>query len=248
LVGGALALDRLVINVRDLDRVDVVQLGFQLPSRPAAHNMTSLERNTFKSAVKLAGFVDSRLAVFREVLAAADNRPPGATVVPTTRYPIARLPFPLPPSPGTLFSSPLTLALGASAQAYVFIGPAGEIGVYGSGTGELGWFTEIGGGFWTQIGFSAGPVVTVILGGPSDLAGVSFAVGVDVGAGPKWLSTSGLLLFSDPFDPSVPVPLRIPRFLGLAYGISFGLGLFPLPMDITVQYATTDVHPLLMFK
>jgi len=106
----------------------------------------------------------------------------------------------------------ITLAVGGAAQAVAVMGVTVAGGLYGSTTPELGLFGSVGGGWWTNLAASAGVMVAVILGPPSDFAGVSWGIGCDVGF--MTGSIGGLLLFSAAGPPF--------RFLGVEVSLMAG--------------------------
>src|SRR5262249_28316501 len=116
--------------------------------------------------------------------------------------------------PGMPSISTLTVSVGPGADGYVGIGVRASAGFYGClKPKELGWFYSYGGGWWLNIGASIGVTLAFIFGPPSDMDGVSYAAGVDVGKSPGtgW-SGNAMLLFTPP-------PFRI---LGIAIGAAWG--------------------------
>ena len=172
---------------------------------------------------RLRALFSSQASLLKEPISVSETKPTIAVTMPST------VPVGLTPKPSV---TDITLAVGLNVDVFAVIGVVGSAGLYGSTTPELGVFASVGGGWWTNVGVGAGPVIELIFGTPSDLSGVSWGIGCDV----RFMTGAigGLLLFSPP-------PFR---FLGIAVSLAVGPTAIPA-FDVTVQVTNTFTKPLL---
>jgi hypothetical protein len=221
-------MDRIRFDLRELNRINVEQMGRRLDSVPLGRRLPTSEQSVIRSAVAGARSLSPAGGCFDEPFRVAERRPRVDVIPPASL-----------PEPGrvrrVVTMSPVrdvTLAVGGTIQAMAVVGVTAAAGIYGSTTSEVGLFGSVGGGWWTNVGAGAGIVVTVILGPPSDFAGVSWGVGCDA----RFMAGSigGLLLFSPP-------PFR---FLGVSVSLTVGPSAIPA-FDVTVQVSTTGLVRLI---
>lgn len=215
-------MDHLRADLRQLDSLNIAQQALPLIGSPRRRVVTSIEREVMKQSLAFAAHVTPTTGFLREPIKISERRPK-MTILPPVTVPVGM-------TPGA--RSDFTLATGLNVDAFAVVGPVLQAGIYGSTTPELGVFLSVGGGWWTNVGITVGPVITVIFGPPSDLKGVAFGIGCDVAfmAG----SIGGLILFSPP-------PFK---FLGFAIGLAVGPTAIP-SFDVTVQVTDTFTRPLL---
>jgi hypothetical protein len=215
-------MDRIRADLRQLDKLNIAQQSVPLVGSPRRSVASVGQRPVLRAAVDIAADINAQAGYLKEPFKIAQH-PPSTTIFPPTTVPVG-----LTASSGSAF----TLGCGLNVDVFAVVGAVLQGGIYGSTTPELGVFLSVGGGWWTNVGVGVGPVITFIFGPPSDLAGVAFGIGCDVGfmAG----SVGGLILFSPP-------PFR---FLGFAVGVAFGPTSIPA-FDVTVQVTDTFTRPLL---
>jgi hypothetical protein len=218
-------VDKVILDLRDIDKLDVQKVGVPLTGTPSQRRLSDKEKQATKAALEFGKKLRPEVGVFLEPINVAD-KPPAVTIKAPTTVPVGR-------TPGS--ATHLTLGIGIGLAAFAVLGITAGGGLYGSSTGEVGVYTTAGGGWWTNMGWSGGGVMTVISGPPADFKGVSIGVGADVRyyAG----SFGGLLLFSPP-----PI-----RYLGFAVSFSIGPTAIPV-LDFTVQVSHTWAKPLLFIK
>lgn len=224
-------MDRFHADLSQLDKLDMTQLR-PLPSPlRSRRRLPPNDADALATAVKFGKELPgspSSLALIDELIQAT-RKPPALTITPPAP--------PIRPGTPTIGLTPtsartLTMAVGAETNLVYVVGFTGQFGVYGCiRPGELGVYSSIGGGLWTNVGVSVGPTITFIFGPPSDFAGVSLGIGAD--GGPGVLSVGAMLLFSLP-----PT-----RFLG--FSISLAVGESVWPAAITVQVGATRKKPYL---
>ncbi len=209
-------------DLRDLDKLDIQKQGKALTPIPARKVLTAAEKTALKGAVSVGGLFSNSVKLLNEPIGVSDTKPSLSITMPS-KVPVGLAAKPL--------VSDVTLAVGMSASAFAVLGVTGSFGLYGSSTPELGLFSSIGGGWWTNVGVSVGPQITLIFGPPSDLAGVSWGIGCDC----KFMAGSigGLLLFSPP-------PFK---FLGISVSLSVGPSAIPA-FDVTMQVSATNILPI----
>jgi len=209
-------------DLTQLDRLDLQKQCQQLTRPPAVTPVSGTEKDALEAAINLAAGMQPHLGFLKEPIRVAAH-PPSTTIILPTSVPVGLT---------AASSRALTLATGINLDTFAVIGPILQGGIYGSTTPELGLFGSFGAGWWTNVGIGIGPVITVIFGPPSDLAGVAFGIGCDA----RFMAGSigGLLLFTPP-------PFR---FLGFAVGLAVGPTAIPT-FDVTVQVTNTVTKPLL---
>jgi hypothetical protein len=211
-------------DLRDLDKLDIQAQGRPLTPIPPRRSLGAAEKAALKAAVSAGGVLTAQANLLKEPISVSETKPTISVLMPSKM--MVGLAKKLP-------SFDLTLAVGLGVDAFAVVGVTGSAGLYGSTTPELGVFASAGLGWWSNVSVSVGPVITLIFGPPSDLAGVSWGVGCDV----KFMVTGsigGLLLFAmSPF-----------RFLGIAVQLAAGVTAIPA-FDITIQVSDTWTKPIL---
>ena len=210
-------------DFRQLDALDIAKQGKALLGKIPQTAVPGTDAEDMKKVINLLKTQDPKLGKLIETILALFFGP-----TPTDLKKPNNVPVGLTPSSSGKF----TMAVGLQGAAFAVIGATASAGVYGSTSPELGVFFSLGGGWWTNVGLSAGISLTFIFGPPADLNGVSWGIGCDS----RWWvgSVGGLLLFSPP-------PFR---FLGFSVGLSAGPSMIPA-FDVTVQVSNTFVTPIL---
>lgn len=85
-------MDRLTLDLRQIDRVDVNKLGFPLVPAVPRHPLQEPERSGLKSALGFGKTFNPRLALALEAVSIADH-PPSVTVLapPPTPAPLVKI-------------------------------------------------------------------------------------------------------------------------------------------------------------
>ncbi len=218
-------MDRIRFDLRYLDNIDVQRQGQPLRRAPMRRNLYHTEKKALKNSFEFLKLFHRWGSILMYIFEITEH-PPILDILRPQQIDIGLHP--------ARKSNAITLAEGLSESAFSGIGIGISGGFYGSSTGELGIFSGGSIGIWTNIGISASIMVTYILGPPSDLGGVSWGVGCDIGG--EFIGGGGMLLFSPP-----PI-----RFLGVSFSI--GVGMSTLPFDITVQAGYTKTKPLLYLR
>ena len=209
-------------DLRQLDLLDIPKQSTPLAGTPQRRNLKASEKKALKSALALSKRFDPQFGMLEEPIGVSESPPP-ITVLPPAKVPVGMTSGP---------SKDLTMAAGIQASALAVVGVTAQGGIYGCTNKELGVYFSVGGGWWTNIGANAGPVVTIIFGPPKDMTGVALGIGADV----KFMAGAigGLLLFSPP-----PI-----RFLGFAVSLAVGPSAIPA-FDVTIQVSNTWTKPIL---
>src|SRR5262249_31333088 len=147
-------------DLRDVDKLNIQAQGSALPPIPPRRTLSEPEKVALKGALAVGGLFNPQLGVLNEPTDVSDNRPSISVTMPST------VPVGMTPKSSV---TDITLAVGLNVSAFAVIGVTGSAGLYGSTTPELGVFASVGGGWWTNVGAGAGPVITLIFGTPSDL-------------------------------------------------------------------------------
>lgn len=153
--------------------------------------------------------------------------------------------------PGAIIRSPIpdfTATVGFTGSVGAVVAYGGSTGIYFWNKrpgGEVGLYGSLSVGLITNIGASAGDVLTFLFGpAPSVLAGDSITVSVDVGV--DVLTFSGLLILNAPpvsagWPPTITGPWR-PEIIGVGFAITAGFS--ALPVDISVMPGRTWTRPI----
>lgn len=204
--------------------------------------MSPNERTALFSALNFGKSFAPALTLPAEVLGIAIAPPPKSI----------RAPVKMPVGFAFSKSGEITMAGGLTGTAFAAIGIIVSGGVWASTTRDAGTFVTTGSGFFTNVGASFGPEVTVILGTSADLSGPYFSVGVGV-SGPSFIGVGGALLFS---------PSSVPRFIGgpgsavtlpltlTLMGYSFTVTAntpSPIPTTVVLEVTDTKVWPKIEF-
>jgi hypothetical protein len=217
-------MDRIRADLRDIDKIDIQKQGFSIAKAPPRRALGDVEKKALRSALDLWKLLSPEAMIFHNPLDMAD-RPPRVDILPPTTVPVGMVPRTRPEA---------TLALGITSQAFKVVGISTSGGIYGSTTRELGVYIGGSVGIWTNAGFGVGPTYTMVFGPPSDFAGVSWGVGVDIGFG--LVGLGGVLLFS------------LPPFRVLGYSVSLSAGVTTLPVNVEVSVGLTKTKPVLNFR
>lgn len=218
-------MDRIRVDYSRIVRLDIQRFGRRVPGGPPKRKASWLEETAITTGLSAASHVSSTAALLKEV----------SDIASAAR----RIPVSLVGGSGPLFGPPasssfVTIGTGVSASIFSIVGITSGAGIYASNTPELGVYTSLGGGYWTNVGVSGGVQLTYVLGPPSAFGGMSWAVGVDCDIPGVGIGVSAAVIFG---ASGPPYP-----FLGWAVGV--GAGVSAVPFDFTFQVSNTKLIPL----
>ena len=217
-------MDRIIVDCRRLERLDVVRFKKKLKSPPQRH-FGSIEGSIVSGAISAAARVSKVARLLKEIAALGEK----ARAIKMT----------LKGGNGPMFKMPrksrfLTAGLGASSAVFAGVGITSAAGIYGSNKPEFGCYTSAGAGCWTNLGASSELQVAYVFGPPSDFGGVSWGVGVSADMPGAGFGVSCQVMFSASGPPF--------RMLGFTVGI--GVGVSALPADISLTVSSTKLVPV----
>ena len=216
-------LDLSQLTVRpDPSRGKIVYAGRRTPE-------STTRRSAVQAALELAHPLDASLGPVLDVLGIS-VRPPAVAVIPSPTVPMAS-------HTRTAYTAALSLTGTAAWVAGINL----AAGIYGSSTGEFGWFDTAGFVLGFVSSASGGIEYTIIFGSPADFAGLFVSFQASISPGTLVFAAGASLLFSV----SGPVGGHgsTLRFMGLSINLTAGTP--SLPVSFTVEWSNTWTHPLL---
>lgn len=216
-------MDRVRVDLRELQGLDVVRLKKRLKS-PPQRKFGSIQGSLVSTAIDVAAKVSNTARLLQEI----------ATLGEKARA----IKLHLTGNHGPMFKMPrksryLTVGLGASSAVFAGLGVTSAGGIYGSNKPEFGFYTSAGAGCWTNIGASSELQAAYVFGPPSDFGGVSWGVGVSADMPGVGMGISCSIIFS----------AKGPPFRMLGFTVGLGAGVSALPADISMTVSSTKLIP-----
>jgi hypothetical protein len=159
---------------------------------PSRRSLSEPEKVAVRSGTAFANAVGSPIGKANGVIDMADHPPTVTALRPTTT--------PVGMSSGTPGPSrlELTASFGGAGSAFAAIGAVSGFGIFGSTTGEIGVYTNVGAGIFLGAGAGVGVDVSLIFGTPADFAGVFIGIGVSISFPPPAVVGTGAVALSAP--------------------------------------------------
>jgi hypothetical protein len=219
----------------DLSKLLVVDLNKKLTvSNGIRKAVPYSERQIIKSALQLGKPFSPELGGLLEVVEISEH-PPSVVVTP---------------SPGAPFISSgvkqmLTVGLGISGWVGFVVGGTAGAGIYGSSTGEFGFYATGGITAGIASGASVGPELDFIFGSPADFAGpfIGFAASVAIWYGGK-VGPGGVILFS----PGPTTSGGLVSLLFVGFGVRLTAGVSALPFSAQIEWTSTVTKPVIRLR
>lgn len=218
-------MDRIRVDYSRIVRLDIQGHGRRISGGPPKRPAGTIEQTAITTGLSAASHISSTAALMKEATELAE----AARRIPISFFGGRGPMFGPPPS-----SSVITVGVGTSIAAFEIVGVTAGAGIYGSNSPEIGLYTSMGGGYWTNVGVSGGVQLTYVLGPPSAFGGMSWAVGVDCDVPGVGIGISAAVIFAASGPPY--------QFLGWSVGV--GAGVSVLPVDFTFQVSNTKLIPL----
>lgn len=213
-------MDRLNVDLRQLERLDVVRFKKRLKS-PPQKRFGSIQKTLTNAAIDTAAKV-SKYKIIRVVqqISELSDKMKAITVKIRGRS-------------GPMFEVPrgtrvVTVGIGIASAVFSAVGITTGAGLYGSNKPEFGAYSTAGAGCWTNAGVSSEAQIAYVFGPPSDFGGVSWGVAVSAEMPGAGFGLSGQVMFSVNGPPF--------RMLGFTAGISVGVSVLPVDVSLTVSH------------
>jgi hypothetical protein len=191
--------------------------------------LPSAERDVIETALSFGKPFNSSFGGLEEI-AGISKSPPAVVIRPSPTIPFI--------SRGG--KSGFTAGLGFSGFAAFAAGVSLQGGIYGSSTGEFGFFGTAGFMAGFVGGAGVGPEFTVIFGAPSDFKGVFVAIAASVSVNPIW-SVGGTLIFS----PGPVLPGGLVSLIYMGFSLRATAGPSSLPVSVAIEWTNTAIKPII---
>ena len=201
------------------------------PAAPSRRSLSPPEKVAVRSGTSFAKAMGAPIGGADGVIDMADH-PPTVTVIRPTTMPVGMSSG--TPGPSRL---ELTASFGVAGSAFAGIGAVSGFGIFGSTTGEIGVYTNVGAGIFLGAGAGVGVDAGLIFGTPADFAGAFIGIGISVSFPPPAVVGTGAIALFSPVGSG---------FVFMGWDIPFTVG--PQWPPVVISVTATNTSILTAFK
>jgi hypothetical protein len=224
-------MDKITVDFRQFQQSHMLNRPTKIITSRTITPKTGLEASLLQNSLELAGNFNSTAKLGAAVTATAQIKPKLIWLPSATDLAPSRAGRPID----------FTIGLGIQGTAGLGAGATAGAGVYGSNSGEIGFYGDAGVASLLNATASIGVALTVMSGAPTEFfSGSAAGIGYSSGSpGVKW-GTSVMIYFDQfqlhTYGKYVPC--------GVSWSVDFGAAL--LPVTLTVTYTYTSLYPVVL--